>query len=79
MGGIAAAELGPIGALAGAAAGKAAAQQAANAFAEKTGLGLEELGRPSKVGVGVGQKKVNHKKKAGRPRKGRALWLLVIK
>jgi hypothetical protein len=74
LGGIAASELGPIGALAGAAAGRAAAQQAANALAKKTGLGLKKRGRPSKVGVGVGQKKTHHKKKAGRPRKGAALF-----
>jgi hypothetical protein len=77
LGGIAASEMGPIGAIAGAAAGRAAAQQAANALAAKTGLGLKKRGRPrkhaSKVGVGMGQKHVAHKKKASRPRKGRAL------
>ena len=77
MGGIAGAEFGPIGSIAGAAAAKLAAEDASDKLGKISGLGLKKRrGRPSKVGVGMGQahhKKSHGKKKAGRPRKGSAL------
>ena len=68
MGGIAGAEFGPIGSIAGADAAKLAAEDASNKLGKISGLGLKKRrGRPSKVGVGMGQKKTHQKKK------GRAL------
>ena len=64
---------GPIGGMAGAVAGEQIGELIANQVGKKTGLGLKKRGRPSKMGIGMGQKKVQPKKRVGRPRKGYAL------
>ena len=74
LGGVAGSAMtgGPIGGMAGGVAGEQLGNKLGDYVGNQTGLGLKKRGRPSKMGVGVGQKKV-HKKKVGRPRKGAAL------
>ena len=77
---------GPIGGMAGGVAGEQLGNKLGDYVGNQTGLGLKKRGRPSKMGVGMGQKvhkkkvgrdsnslNLNHARPRGRPRKGAAL------